>query len=115
MTKESRSDKLVDSVIDQKEKLYGRFLESAKRRDRIHEKAICKALDLPLEDDVNVTNISHRGQGLLGIFGAMVAAAGITAAGMKYFELPTAPPIEPAAVEIEVWSDGEKFDFRVKE
>jgi hypothetical protein len=95
--------------------LYGQFLRGRLRKEKLHDAIIHKALDIPEIDDVNVTNINQRGQGLLGIFGAMVAAAGITAAGMKYFEPPIAPPIEPAEVEIEVWSDGEKFDFRVKE
>ncbi len=116
MSKESRADKLADASIDLKEKCYGRFLASATRRDKIHDKAIHKALDLPLDDDVNVTNINHRGQGLLGVLGAMGLAAAMTAGGMKYFQppIPTAPPVEPVEVEIEVWSDGEKFEFRPK-
>ena len=54
---------------------------------------------------------------MLGVLGAMGLAAALTAAGMKYLQppIPTAPPIEPAEVEIEIWSDGERFEFRPKE
>ena len=74
-----------------------------------------KADDMIVCDDYHVSN----GSGLAGILAAMVAAAGITAAGMKYLQppIPTLPPVEPAVVEIEVHSDappGTKFEFRVK-
>ncbi|ANS03331.1 hypothetical protein [uncultured Mediterranean phage uvDeep-CGR2-KM19-C37] len=115
MPKESRADKLVNSVIDQKEQLYGRFLASAKRRDKIHEKAIHKALDLPLDDDVNVTNINQRGLGLLGVIGSMGIGAAVMAGGMKVFDWPAPPPkhaVAPSEIEIEVWSDGETIEVR---
>ena len=64
--------------------------------------------------DTTVIN-NKRGLGLLGVLSSMGLAAAMAAGGMKYFEPPAAPPVEPKEVEIEVWSDGKRFDFRVKE
>lgn len=65
--------------------------------------------------DTTVIN-NKRGLGPLGVLSAMGIGAAITAGGMKYISppIPTVPPIEPREVEIEVWSDGEKFEFRPK-
>ena len=45
-----------------KRELYGTFMESRERRERLADMATRKALDLPLDDDVNITNTTtHNG------------------------------------------------------
>ncbi len=57
-----------------KDQLYGLFHRSAESRSRLHDMATRKALDLPMDDEVNVTtNTTHNGPSLWGLAGVMAA------------------------------------------
>ena len=58
-------DVLSKSCID-KETLYGEFLKSVRRKGRVEDLAIAKALDIPMDDDVQ---INQSKTGITGSFG----------------------------------------------
>ena len=66
-----RSDVIGKTVLD-KNSLYGEYLKGASRKSRMEDKAIAKALDIPLDDEVNINQTSF---GLSGWH--LVALAGI--------------------------------------
>lgn len=90
-------------MID-KSKLYPTFLRSQERAEKLREIATRKNLDLPVDDDVNISNHGIAGKHL-------VAIAGIVLLGLLGWRLLT-PSVSgqmasPAAQEYEVrfWLD----------
>ncbi len=61
-----------------KHQLYGRFVKSWERREKLADLATRKALDLPMDDEMNITT-TNRGVGLLPA--AVVSAALLLAGG----------------------------------
>jgi hypothetical protein len=66
-----------------KEALYGQFLASFQRREKLADLATRKALDLPAEDDVNITT-THNGLQLRHLAGIalMVLLSGTLGGGL---------------------------------
>lgn len=62
-----------------KQQLYGAFTKSHQRQQRLSEMATRKALDLPLDDDVNITQTTtNHGPNLVSL---LVLAGGLLAGG----------------------------------
>lgn len=82
-----------------KQQLYGQFLQSHQRQQRLSEMATRKALDLPLDDDVNITqtttNHGPNFASLLVLAGGLLA--GGTGLGVGLSSLWTTPPTAPAS------------------
>ena len=51
------SDVIGKTVLD-KNSLYGEFLKGESRKSKMEDKAIAKALDIPLDDEVNINQTS---------------------------------------------------------
>ncbi len=104
-----------------KSQLYGMFQRSLKRSEKLNDLATRKALDLPLDDEMQIiTNHTHRGLGRWGtllLSLAMLAGGGGatlgTGAALGWFERAiqpppqTTPPDEAAAREFKVtfWTE----------
>ena len=59
-----------------KEALYGTWMKSVNKRQATHELALRKAMDLPVEDDMQV-NVQHGITGWQAVAAAAVLAAGL--------------------------------------
>lgn len=83
-----------------KSQLYATFEKSRQRRERLADLATRKALDLPVDDDMQINNhTSYQGLGRLGavvLSLAMLAGGGGSALGIAgllgLFDAPARPP-----------------------
>lgn len=86
-----------------KEALYPTYNRSVERKQAIHEQAIRKSLDLPVDDDVNITTTNNgvSGKALAGILVAMVVSGGGGALVVNQMgqPVPQPPPFVRPVVE----------------
>lgn len=102
-------------MVDKKE-LYQTFLGSLERSEKLKEMATRKNLDLPLDEDVNITNTTSgiSGKHLLGVGAIMFAGLlGWRGIDKLSFEPSHSTPatLSPAPQEYDVtfWVDGEEI------
>lgn len=83
-----------------KQALYGTYLDSVRRRQAIADKAIHKALDLPQDDDVQITNVKQSGTSPAVTAGVAVLSAALGAAAIALTSRPAvtveSPTSQPA-------------------
>jgi hypothetical protein len=105
-----------------KSQLYATFEKSHERQQKLTDMATRKALDLPLEDDVQITtNTTHHGISWLGaalLSATLLAGGGGAALGlMSLFgalcpSVPSTPgahhPISPQEFKITFWAEDGK-------
>lgn len=96
--------------------LYGDFRESQKWRQRLQNKILHKAFNLPVDlaDDVNVSNhsIVHRGLGALGVISLVVSllcgGGGLGAAAFWFLRHAAPAAEQKAGARVRVfWGDQE--------
>ena len=108
-------DVLSKSCID-KETLYGEFLKSVRRKGRVEDLAIAKALDIPMDDDVQI-NQSKTGITGWPLVSLLLGGGGLSAwliSSLASSPLPSLVPspsqgVDAPAVQVEMfYRDPEK-------
>lgn len=109
-----------------KETLYGEWIKGERARQNMNRRAVEKAMDLPPEDDVQITNtttgitLKH----LLGIAAIVAAAGGIGLlavlgmSGIQDGQQQITPPVvnmEPIDLRINWWVEDGESQAEVKE
>jgi len=98
-----------------KNALYGTFQDSVDRNNKLTDDITRKALDLPRDDDVNITTTNNgvSGKALAGILAGVMAAGGGGAVVMNQMGQPTPQPVvQPSDQEATLTfynSDGEEI------
>ncbi len=92
--------------------LYGRYEDKENWQNKLHKKTIHKALNIPMDDDVNVTNTSSSGFGWKEL--AVLAALGLGGAAIYKTGGPqliqNTMPNAPANQQVSPADQQQKFD-----